>query len=261
MELTELTGNPRHDHLITLIAEHGYMNIEDLAQILDVSTQTVRRDIRKLSELGLISRHHGGAGRPSSVMNTAFEQREISYTNEKIAIAHNIAEYIPDGCTLFMTIGTTVEHVARALEVRKNLRVITNSLRAAHILYKHTSFEVMVPGGTIRPHNGGIIGPSAVSFVEGFRADYLITSMGAIEHDGSILEFDVNEAAIVKAMIAHSRHMLLAADHTKYHASAAVEIGNVNQATALFTDEMPPVQLASYLKQQQVEIHVSPPEK
>lgn len=260
MELTELTGNPRHDQLITLIAERGYMNIEDLAQILDVSTQTVRRDIRKLSQLGLISRHHGGAGRPSSVMNTAFEQREISYTNEKNAIAREIANYIPDGCTLFLTIGTTIEHVARALEVRKNLRIITNSLRAAYILYKHTSFEVMVPGGTIRPHNGGLIGPSAVSFVEGFRADYLITSMGAIEQDGSILEFDVNEAAIAKAMIAHSRHVLLAADHTKYHASAAVDIGNVSQATALFTDEMPPVQLANHLKQHQVEIYVSSPD-
>ncbi len=261
MTLTELTGNPRHDRLISLIAERGYMNIDDLAQILDVSTQTVRRDIRKLSEMGFISRHHGGAGRASSVINTAFEQREISYTQEKIAIAQAIADYIEDGSTLFITIGTTVEQVARALEGRKDLRIITNSLRVAHLLYKHTEFEVMVPGGTIRRHNGGIIGPSTVAFVEGFRADYLITSMGALESDGSILEFNVNEAAVVKAMIAHSRSLLLAADHTKYHASAAVEIGNVSQARALFTDEMPPTQLASRLKQHQVEIHIVQAEK
>ncbi|WP_114194318.1 DeoR/GlpR family DNA-binding transcription regulator [Edaphovirga cremea] len=257
MSLTDITGNPRHDHLITLIADRGYMNIDELAQILDVSTQTVRRDIRKLSDLGLVSRHHGGAGRASSVMNTSFEQREISYTEEKMAIARDVVESIPDGCTLFVTIGTTVEHIARALESRKNLRVITNSLRVAHILYKHTGFEVMVPGGIIRPHNGGIIGPSAVSFVEGFRADYMITSMGAIEGDGSILEFDVNEAAVAKAMIAHSRYLLLAADHTKFRASAAVEIGNVKQASTLFTDDTPPAQLASYLKQNQVEVRIS----
>lgn len=82
MSLTELTGNPRHDQLIQLIAKRGYMNIDELAQLLEVSTQTVRRDIRKLSEQGLISRHHGGAGRASSVVNTAFEQRELSYTQE-----------------------------------------------------------------------------------------------------------------------------------------------------------------------------------
>jgi DeoR/GlpR family transcriptional regulator of sugar metabolism len=111
----------------------------------------------------------------------------------------------------------------------------------------------MVPGGTLRPNNGGIIGPSAVTFVEGFRADYLITSVGAIEANGDLLEFDVNESSVVKAMMAHSRHILLAADHTKFHASAAVEIGNTRQATALFTDIALPVALNELLQQQQVE--------
>lgn len=257
MSLTELTGNPRHDQLIQLIANRGYMNIDELAQLLDVSTQTVRRDIRKLSEQGLITRHHGGAGRASSVVNTAFEQRELSYAAEKMAIAEAIADYIPDRSTVFITIGTTVEHIARALMNHSHLRIITNSLRVAHILYKNTDIEVMVPGGTLRPNNGGIIGPSAVSFVEGFRADYLITSMGAIDSDGSLLEFDVNEATVVKAMMAHSRHILLAADHTKFHASAAVEIGNVGKATALFTDVPPPSHMVTLLQQQQVELVVT----
>ncbi len=83
MSLTELTGNPRHDRLLMLIDERGYMNIDELASLLEVSTQTVRRDIRKLSEQGLITRHHGGAGRASSVVNTAFEQREISGRKRK----------------------------------------------------------------------------------------------------------------------------------------------------------------------------------
>ncbi|MEG3385686.1 DeoR family transcriptional regulator, partial [Salmonella enterica] len=56
MSLTELTGNPRHDRLLMLIDERGYMNIDELASLLEVSTQTVRRDIRKLSEQGLITR-------------------------------------------------------------------------------------------------------------------------------------------------------------------------------------------------------------
>ena len=246
MSLTGVTGNPRHDQLIGLIAERGYMNIDELAQLLDVSTQTVRRDIRKLSEQGLITRHHGGAGRASSVVNTAFEQREISMTGEKIAIAQAIADYVPDGSTLFITIGTTVEQIARALLNHNHLRIITNSLRVAHILYKNSRFEVMVPGGTLRPHNGGIIGPGASAFVEGFRADYLITSVGAIESDGELLE--------LKTMMAHSRHILLAADHTKYHASAAVSIGNLSQATALFTDRQPGASLNTILKAHQVEL-------
>ncbi|WP_318373104.1 DeoR/GlpR family DNA-binding transcription regulator [Enterobacter sp.] len=260
MSATELTGNPRHDQLLALIAERGYMNIDELAQLLDVSTQTVRRDIRKLSEQGLITRHHGGAGRASSVVNTAFEEREMSHTAEKKAIAEAIADYIPDGSTIFITIGTTVEHIARALLNHNHLRIITNSLRVAHILYKNTRFEVMVPGGTLRPHNSGIIGPHAVSFVEGFRADYAITSIGAIENDGTLLEFDVNEASVARTMMAHSRQILVAVDHTKFTASAAVEIGNVIQATALFTDKAPPQALHSLLKNKQIELILASPD-
>lgn len=236
MSLTELTGNPRHDQLLMLISERGYMNIDELASLLDVSTQTVRRDIRKLSEQGLITRHHGGAGRASSVVNTAFEQREVSSTEEKKAIAEAVADYIPDGSTVFITIGTTVEQVARALLNHNHLRIITNSLRVAHILYNNPRFEVMVPVeryarttaallALLLQHLWLIFGPTTV------------TSVGAIESDGALLEFDVNEASVVKTMMSHSRHILLAADHTKYTASAAVEIGNVSQVTALFTDE------------------------
>ncbi|KHE00666.1 DeoR/GlpR transcriptional regulator [Pantoea sp. SGAir0180] len=259
MILTDVTGNPRHDRLLSLIAERGYMNIDELAVLLDVSTQTVRRDIRKLSEQGLITRHHGGAGRASSVVNTAFEQREVSQTDEKRSIADAIADYIPDGSTVFITIGTTVEHVARALMNHKHLRVITNSLRVAHILYKCPQFEVMVPGGTLRPHNGGIIGPVTTAFVASFRADYLVTSMGAIESDGALLEFDVNEANVAQTMMAHSRHILLAADHTKFQASAAVEMGSVAQATALFTDKLPGTALQNLLKTHQVEVILAKP--
>ena len=68
------------------------------------------------------------------------------------------------------------------------------------------------------------------------------------------MEFDVNEASVVKTMIAHARHVLLAADHTKYQASAAVEIGNVAQATALFTDEVPGTALQSLLRNSHVEL-------
>ncbi|MBS0970173.1 DeoR/GlpR transcriptional regulator [Nissabacter archeti] len=258
MSVTDLTGNPRHDQLIALIAERGYMSIEALAQLLAVSTQTVRRDIRKLSQEGFITRHHGGAGRASSLVNTAFEQRELACTEEKRAIAEALAAQLPDRCTLFMTIGTTVEHIARALLSHSQLRIITNSLRVAQILYKQKDFEVLVPGGTLRAHNGGIIGPSAIQFVAGFRADYTLTSTGALEADGTLLEFDVNEAAMARAMMAHSRNVLVAADHTKFRASAAVELAQVSEISALFTDSAPPPPLAARLAAAAVEVHLAP---
>ncbi|MCV5539517.1 DeoR family transcriptional regulator, partial [Escherichia coli] len=73
-------------------------------------------------------------------------------------IAEAVADYLPERCTVFITIGTTVEAVARALLNRRDLRIITNSLRVAQILYKNQDIEVMVPGGRLWYNNRGVSG-------------------------------------------------------------------------------------------------------
>ncbi|PJG84898.1 DeoR/GlpR family DNA-binding transcription regulator [Conservatibacter flavescens] len=257
MSYIGLTGNPRQDKLISLVMANGYISNEELAANLGVTTQTIRRDIRSLSEQGLVSRHHGGAGRVSSIVNTEFSIRETTHIKEKTAIAKQIAEYIPDGSTLFITIGTTVEFIAKALETKSNLRIITNSHRVANILYQNKNFEVITVGGILRAHNGGIIGPDVISFINNFRADYLITSLGAITADGVLLDFDINEVAVVKAMLDHSRNKILAIDHTKFHTSAAVELGSLATISAIFTDCPPPNSIMKIIKENKIELHVA----
>ncbi|MEO8410042.1 MAG: DeoR/GlpR family DNA-binding transcription regulator [Propionivibrio sp.] len=231
-----VTGNPRYDRLLDLINTHGYMRIDELATLLEVSTQTIRRDIRKLSDDGVLSRHHGGVGQASSVINRALEQREVSQTDEKQRIARAVVERIPDRST----------------------RIIASGLRVANLLYGRRDFDVMVPGGSLRPQNSGIIGASALEFLCGFRADYLVMSLGAIDPDGTLLEFDLNEVAVMKIMMANSRQIFVAADHTKFHASASVALGNTSEIDTLFTDEMPPAPLAELLEQQNVEVVCAP---
>lgn len=249
-----VTGNPRYDRLLWLVKARGYMRIDELASLLDVSTQTVRRDIRRLSEEGILSRYHGGASQASSVINRELEEREVSQIAEKRKIAQAVAERIPDRSTVFLAAGTTIEAVARALCERRELRVITTCLRVANLLYTRRDFEVMIPGGSLRPQNGGIIGPSAQEFLQKFRADFCVCSVGAIDGEGTLLEFDFNEVAAVKIMMANARTVFIAADHTKYQASASVELGTTAAIDALFTDRAPPAPLAALLAQQQVEV-------
>lgn len=249
-----VTGNPRYDRLLELVDMHGHMRIDNLASLLDVSTQTVRRDVKKLSEDGILSRHHGGVGQVSSAINQDLGKRAVSQIEEKQRIARAIAERIPDRSTVFMTCGSTIEYVAKALEVRQDLRIITTCLRVANLLYMRRDFDVMVPGGSLRPMNSGIIGASAQEFLRGFRADYLLMSLGAVEPDGTMLEFDVNEVAVMRIMMANSRQIFVAADHTKFHTSASVALGSTSEIDALFTDERPPPPLATLLEQQQVEL-------
>jgi DeoR/GlpR family transcriptional regulator of sugar metabolism len=253
-----ITGNPRHDRLLAMIGARGHMRIDELASLLAVSPQTIRRDLRKLADEGYLSRYHGGAAQPSSVINVALEQRQVTHVAAKRAIAAAIAARIADRSTVFLASGTTVEYAARALDARNDLRIITTSLRVAGSLYPRRDFEVMVPGGRLRPQNAGVVGPLAEEFLRGFRADALVMSAGAVDPDGTLLEYDVNEVAVMRIMMANAKQVLLAVDHAKFHASASVRLAGIAEIDALFTDERPPPPLAALLAQQQVEVVVVP---
>ena len=253
---TLMTGNPRHDELLKLVNETGYVSVEDLSEKFEVSTQTIRRDIKKLSNERLLVRHHGGAGRSSSVVNLEYSLRQSSETQEKEAIATEITNYISDNCTIFLTIGTTTEIIAKYLLRRKGIRIITNSMKVASILYGNQDFEVMVPGGILRAHNGGIVGPATLEFVKRFRVDYLITSVGSIDSDGTLLDYDYSEVAIVKSVMKNARSTLIAADSTKFSTTAAVELASIRDTDVLFTDQIPSEPLKTMLKLHDVTVKI-----
>jgi len=249
-----ITGNPRYDRLVALIGERGHMRIDELASRLEVSTQTIRRDIKKLSDGGFLSRYHGGAAQASSAINADLKKRETAQVREKRAIAEAVVARIADRSTVFLASGTTIEYVAKALDVRNDLRIITTSLRVASLLYARRDFDVMVPGGRLRAQNSGIVGPTAEEFLRGFRADCAVMSLGALDPDGTMLEFDINEVAVMRIMMANAKQVFVAVDHTKLHASASVKLANTAEIDVLFTDEAPPIALAALLAQQQVEV-------
>ena len=251
-----IVGNPRHDTLLKEVNEKGYVSVEELTELLDVSAQTIRRDIKKLSEQKLLIRHHGGAARNSSVVNLDYSVRQVSETEQKEAIAKAVVDQIPDNCSVFLTIGTTTESIARHLLQRNGLQVITNSLRVANILYSKPDFNVMVPGGKLRSTNGGILGSTALEFVNHFRVDFLIASCGSIDTDGTLLDYEFNEVIMVQSMMKTARKVFLAADATKFNTTATIEVGHLRNITALFTDDSPPADIRMQLEQHAVELYV-----
>lgn len=256
MNETVIVGNPRHDRLLHEVNDKGYVSVEELTELLGVSAQTIRRDIKKLSDQRLLIRHHGGAARASSVVNLDYALRQTSETEEKEAIAKAILAEIPDNSSVFLTIGTTTEIIAQYLLQRRGLEVITNSLRVAHLLYQKDDFKLMIPGGQVRSGNSGVAGPAALEFVQRFRVDYLVTTCGAIDKDGTLLDFDYNEVMMVQAMMKTARNIFVAADSTKFHTTATVEVGSISQASAFFTDKPPPDEIQARLRRDDVRLVV-----
>ncbi len=158
-----------------------------------------------------------------------------------------VGRQIPDGASLLINIGTTTEAVAHALLKHRGLRIITNNLNVAVILSQNSNFQVVIAGGVVRSRDQGVIGEATVDFIHQFKVDYGIIGISAIDSDGTLLDFDYREVKVAQAIIANSRHVFLAADNTKFSRSAMVRLGNIDQISALFTDQPPPPAIGELL--------------
>lgn len=253
-----MNSNPRQIKLLDVVRTHGSASVEQLAEKLDVTLQTVRRDVQRLAEAGLLTRFHGGVRVPSSTIeNIAHRQRESLHAEGKARIARAVARRVPNDCSLILNIGTTTEAIAKALLHHKGLRVITNNLNVAGILCGNTDCEVIVAGGVVRSRDRGIVGEAAVDFIRQFRVDIAIIGISGIEPDGSLRDFDYREVKVAQTIIEHAREVWLAADSSKFNRPAMVELATLSQIDRLFTDMPPPEPFLALLEEADVNCEVA----
>jgi DeoR family glycerol-3-phosphate regulon repressor len=250
----------RQNHILSLVRRHGFVAIEALAQELEVTPQTIRRDINELCEDARLQRYHGGAGLPSSVENLSYSTRQVLCLEEKKRIASEVARHIPDHASLFINIGTTTEEVSKALLDHTGLRIITNNLNVAGIMSGKADFEVIVAGGVVRSRDRGIVGEAAIDLIRQFKVDIGIIGISGIDDEGELLDFDYREVRVAQTIIEHSRQVFLVADHSKFGRSAMVRLGNLSQVDVLFTDRPPPVAMRDMLGTAGVSVQVAGPE-
>ncbi|MES2076955.1 MAG: DeoR/GlpR family DNA-binding transcription regulator [Pseudomonadota bacterium] len=248
--------NPRQRRLLEAVRQKVTMSVEELAQQLGVTPQTVRRDVKHMEEEKLLARYHGGVGLPSSVENIDYSQRQTLNSDAKRAIAKAVAEHVPHGCSLLINIGTTTEEVARALAYHKGLHVVTNNLNVAAILADNSECEVIVAGGVVRGRDRGIVGEATIDFIRQFKVDIGIIGISSIDEDGSLRDFDAREVKVAQTIIEQSREVWLVADQDKFFRKALVRLAHLSQIDILFTDAPPPAALASLLREAKVKVVV-----
>ncbi len=249
---------PRHTHLLDVVRAHGPQTIEALAERFGVTLQTVRRDVQRLADAGLLSRFHGGVRLPGSTTeNIAYRQRQAMESEAKARIAKTIAQRVPHGCSLMLNIGTTIEAVARELLQHRGLRVITNNLHVAALLSTNPDCELIVAGGQVRGADQGIVGEATVEFMRQFKVDIGLIGISGIEADGTLRDFDYREVKVARTIIGQSREVWLAADHSKFNRPAMVELARLDDVDRVFTDAPPPPPFDSLLAQGDVECVVA----
>jgi len=249
-----MAAESRHEQILDVARKSGKVSVEQLARDLDVSAQTIRKDLKDLASRNLLSRVHGGAVVSSGVDNIEYEARRELARAEKEAIGLSAAALIPNNASLFINIGTTTEEVARGLLGHRGLLVITNNLNVVDILASQPDIEVIVVGGRVRRADRASVGAFAVDFIRNFKVDYAIIGASAIDEDGTLLDFDINEVQVSQTIIQGSRQVILVADQGKLGRPAPVRIGHIGDCHTFVTDRLGSERLAAVCKDREVTV-------
>lgn len=234
----------RQAEILEIARADGRVVVEDLAQRFDVTLQTIRRDLTELAEAGHLDRVHGGAIARTGVANIGYDQRRRMNEAAKAAIGRACAAAIPDNSSLILNLGTTTEAVARELTQHRNITVVTNNMNVANILATNPGCEVMVAGGALRRSDGGLVGELTTQFIEQFKVDFAVIGTSALDEDGDLLDFDLAEVRVSRAIIRQARRRFLVTDHSKLGRSAPARICSLAELDAVFTDQPFPEALA-----------------
>ncbi|WP_219216452.1 DeoR/GlpR family DNA-binding transcription regulator [Variovorax boronicumulans] len=253
-----MNSNPRQIRLLDTVRGRGSATVEQLAEMLGVTLQTVRRDVQRLADDGLLARFHGGVRVPSSTTeNLGHRLRESLNADGKARIARAVAAQVPNDCSLILNIGTTTEAIAKALLRHTGLRVITNNLHVANILADNPDCEVIVAGGAVRARDRAIVGEATMDFIRQFKVDIALIGCSGIEADGTVRDFDLREVKVAQTIVAQAREVWLAADASKFNRPAMVQLAELAQIDRLFTDAAPPAPFPALLERAQVRLEIA----
>ncbi|AVO39638.1 DeoR/GlpR transcriptional regulator [Pukyongiella litopenaei] len=247
----------RQEAILELLRRHERVDVDELSSRFDVTTQTIRSDLRDLADRGLLARTHGGARHIDTVANRDYAERRRQNARNKDAIARLAASLIPDACSLTLNIGTTTEQVARALAGHKDLVVLSNNINIITTLIGCNPRELVLVGGAVRLSDGAIVGEDAVEFISRYKVDYAVIGASALDADGAVLDYDSREVSVARAILRNSRTSILACDRSKFDQSAQVRICDVGELDYVVTDAPPPPEFCAAAKRAGTEILIA----
>ena len=255
-----LSVNKRQKDIIDYARNNGFVTVEDLSEIFQVTHQTIRRDLAFLSDNFYLSRTHGGAFFQSGISNVNHFSRQTIAQKEKISIAEKVSEIVSDNSSIVLNIGTTTEQVAKNLvSARKGLKIITNNINIVNIVAHSPHCEVWVAGGRLRTADNAVIGSVASEFIKNFKIDYAIVGVSAIDKEGTLLDFDHDELMVTKTIYEQSRKVILVADANKFERKAPYVTGHLKDVDTFVTDKKPGKDIIKICEKNNVELIISLP--
>ncbi len=228
----------RHSIILQRLQQQGNVKVLDLCRELDVSSVTIRKDLKLLEEKGLLFRNHGGAMQhnPYAIDRPVNEKEKIN-SDEKVRIAQAAAQLIlPNDCILIAS-GTTVQFLAKHIVPPPHLTVLTASLNVAQILNTHPEIEVLQLGGVLRKSSSSVTGFYAEKILEDFSCSKLFLGVDGIDLEFGLSTTNTSEAHLNRKMIAAAQKTVVLADSSKFGKRGYGKICGLEEIDQVITDK------------------------
>lgn len=222
----------RREEIVRLVSESGSVSVAHLAELLEVSSMTVRRDLAALDESGSLRRERGGARLTGE---RGYDEKHVANAEEKQAIAKTCAAMVKARDAIFLDAGTTTFEIARRILDVPGLFVVTDDIKIAFLLSQCADMDVMVCGGQVQRQTGCIIGTFADQMVSYVQIDKAFLGAASINAQFNVLTPTIEKASLKRRVVASAEESYLAVDQSKFNRKALMKTNSLGDYTAVVT--------------------------
>lgn len=229
----------RQNKILELLQDKKSISVNKLSEMLFASGATIRRDLSKMEQKGLVVRTFGAVMLNPNPANreTSFELREKSNIVEKRMLCQKAVDYIKDNSSIFFDSSTTLLHIVPHLNNFTNLTIITNGLFIANEIITKTKHHVIICGGDIQVNTNSILGPLAYLYLGRFHVNLAILSTAAIslENGYGLSESTIDSAEIKKIMASNADKVICLADASKFNNKSLFKSISLEQVNVIIS--------------------------
>jgi DeoR family fructose operon transcriptional repressor len=245
----------RQQDILRRARADGRVEVAGLADLLDVTQETIRRDLDRLERQGLLRRVHGGAIVVQRLdVEPALGQRDTTAAAQKAAIAEAALAYLPSRGSVLIDAGSTTARLAAVLPPSRDLTVVTNGLPIAQLLASRADLTVQVVGGRVRGTTLAAVDAWAVTLLERLNVDVAFVGANGFSVARGLSTPDLAESAVKAAMVRAGRRVVVLADASKFGVDHLSSFARLADVDVLVTDTGLSAQDAALLRSEGPEV-------
>lgn len=249
-----MLAQERYDKIVQLVNERGSIRVTELAELCQVTEETIRRDLDRLEQAGRLRRSHGGAVSVKDQQpEIPYFEREIAQADEKKRIAEEAIKLIQPKDRILLDASTTAWYMAASMPDIP-LTVLTNSIKVAMELSSKEKIEVISTGGILASRSLSYVGPLAERSLDAYHVDKAFFSCKGVHLERGISESNELQARIKHKMVGMADQVILLADSSKFGVQAFTHVADLSDVDTIITDGRLSPALLTQLNDKQITV-------